>query len=183
MRHRVAHRKLGRTTSHRTALLRNLAVAFFDNERIRTTLPKAKELRPYAEKLITLARREDGRLHARRLAAREIQNPIILKKLFDTLGPRFQARNGGYSRIYRLGPRRGDGTEMAMLELVGSEYKPEKKDEKGKAATSKDKDVKDEKAEKATASKKEAAPKKKADKAGAAEKPKGAKKTREAAAD
>jgi large subunit ribosomal protein L17 len=140
MRHRVAHRKLGRVTPHRTALLRNLAVALFERERIRTTLMKAKELRPFAEKLITLARREDDRLHARRLAARDVQNAAILKKLFDDLGARFAARKGGYTRILRLGPRQGDGAEMAIVELIGSEYKPEKKDakkgessEKGKA--------------------------------------------------
>ena len=94
MRHRVAHRKLGRTTPHRTALLRNLATALFERERIRTTLPKAKELRPFAEKLITLAKREDGRLHARRQAARHIQDPAIVKKLFDTIGARFATPSG-----------------------------------------------------------------------------------------
>jgi large subunit ribosomal protein L17 len=130
MRHRVAHRKLGRTTPHRRALLRNLATALFEKERIRTTLPKAKELRPFAEKLITLAKREDDRLHARRLAARDLQDPAVVKKLFDTLGPRFATRPGGYTRILHLGPRKGDGAEMAYLELVGYEYKPAK-DEKG----------------------------------------------------
>jgi large subunit ribosomal protein L17 len=114
------------------ALLRNLATALFERERIRTTLMKAKELRPYAEKLITLARREDDRLHARRLAARELQDRTVMKKLFDDLGARFAARPGGYTRILRLGPRRGDGAEMAIVELIGSEYKPEKKGEKGK---------------------------------------------------
>jgi len=109
MRHRVGHRKLGRITPHRMALLRNLATALFERERIRTTLMKAKELRPYAERLITLARREDDRLHARRLAGRELQDRTVMKKLFDDLGARFAARPGG------------------------SEYKPEKKgDEKGK---------------------------------------------------
>jgi len=132
MRHRVAHRKLGRETPHRIALLRNLAVALFERERIRTTLMKAKELRPFAEKLITLARREDDRLHARRLAARDIKDPVILKKLFEDLGARFAARKGGYTRILRLGPRQGDNAEMAIVELLGSEYKPEKKDEKKK---------------------------------------------------
>jgi large subunit ribosomal protein L17 len=133
MRHRVGHRKLGRTTPHRMALLRNLATALFERERIRTTLMKAKELRPYAERLITLARREDDRLHARRLAGRELQDRTVMKKLFDDLGARFAARPGGYTRILRLGPRRGDGAEMAIVELIGSEYKPEKKgDEKGK---------------------------------------------------
>ena len=130
MRHRVAHRKLGRTTPHRIALLRNLATSLFDKERIRTTLPKAKELRPFAEKLITLAKRETSRLHARRLAARDIQEPAVVKKLFDTIGARFATRPGGYTRILRLGPRKGDGAEMAYIELVGYEYKPAK-DEKG----------------------------------------------------
>jgi large subunit ribosomal protein L17 len=133
MRHRVGHRKLGRVTPHRMALLRNLATALFERERIRTTLMKAKELRPYAEKLITLARRDDNRLHARRLAARALQDRTVMKKLFDDLGARFAGRPGGYTRILRLGPRRGDGAEMAIVELIGSEYKPEKKtDEKGK---------------------------------------------------
>jgi large subunit ribosomal protein L17 len=133
MRHRVGHRKLGRVTPHRMALLRNLATALFERERIRTTLMKAKELRPYAEKLITLARRDDDRLHARRLAARELQDRTVMKKLFDDLGARFAARPGGYTRILRLGPRQGDGAEMAIVELLGSEYKPEKKgEEKGK---------------------------------------------------
>jgi len=130
MRHNVAHRKLGRVTSHRIALLRNLATALFERERIRTTLPKAKELRPFAEKLITLAKRDDDRLHARRLAARHIQDPAVVKKLFDTLGARFAGRPGGYTRILRLGPRHGDGAEMAYLELVGYEYKPESKADK-----------------------------------------------------
>ena len=130
MRHRVAHRKLGRTTPHRIALLRNLATALFERERIRTTLMKAKELRPYAEKLITLAKRDDDRLSARRQVARDIKDPVIVRKLFDSLGARFSTRPGGYTRILRLGPRRGDGAEMAILELLGSEYKPAKKGEK-----------------------------------------------------
>jgi large subunit ribosomal protein L17 len=139
MRHRVAHRKLGRTTPHRIALLRNLTTALFEQERIRTTLPKAKEVRPFAERLITLARREDDRLHARRLAARDINDRTVVRKLFDTIGPRFATRPGGYTRILRLGPRQGDGAEMALLELVGYEFKPDGKgkDEKGKKATEK----------------------------------------------
>jgi len=132
MRHRVAHRKLGRITPHRNALLRNLATALFERERIRTTLPKAKELRPFAERLITLAKREVDRLHARRLVLRDIQDTTIVKKLFDSLGARYATRPGGYTRILRLGPRRGDGAEMAIVELLGSEYKPKSKDEKGK---------------------------------------------------
>jgi large subunit ribosomal protein L17 len=132
MRHRVAHRKLGRVTPHRLAMLRNLASALFERERIRTTLMKAKELRPYAERLITLAKRNDDRLHARRQALRDIHDPSVVKKLFDTLGARFASRPGGYTRILRLGPRRGDGAEMAIVELIGSEYQPAKKEEKGK---------------------------------------------------
>jgi large subunit ribosomal protein L17 len=132
MRHRVGHRKLGRTTPHRTALLRNLATALFERERIRTTLIKAKELRPYAERLITLAKRDGDGLHARRLVRRDIRDGEVMRKLFDTLGTRFATRPGGYTRILRLGPRRGDGAEMAIVELLGSEYKPEKKGEKGK---------------------------------------------------
>ena len=134
MRHRVAHRKLGRITPHRIALLRNLATALFERERIRTTLMKAKELRPYAEKLITQAKREDDRAHARRLVAREIRDVVVVTKLFDDLGARYATRPGGYTRILRLGPRRGDGAEMAIVELLGSEYKPEKPEEKGKKA-------------------------------------------------
>jgi large subunit ribosomal protein L17 len=130
MRHRVAHRKLGRITPHRIALLRNLATALFERERIRTTLIKAKELRPYAEKLITLAKRDDDRLSARRQVARDIKDPVVVRKLFDSLGARFSTRPGGYTRILRLGPRKGDGAEMAILELLGSEYKPAKKGEK-----------------------------------------------------
>lgn len=137
MRHRVAHRKLGRTTPHRIALLRNLATALFDKERVRTTLPKAKELRPFAERLITLAKRETNRLHARRHAARHIQEPRVVQKLFDTIGARFATRPGGYTRILRLGPRKGDGAEMAYLELVGYEYKPAGTDAK-KAADKKE---------------------------------------------
>jgi large subunit ribosomal protein L17 len=131
MRHRVAHRKLGRITPHRMALLRNLTTALFERERIRTTLSKAKEVRPFAEKLITLARGDDNRLHARRLAARDIHDPRVVKKLFDTIGARFATRPGGYTRILRLGPRKGDGTEMAFLELVGYEFTPAGKEEKG----------------------------------------------------
>jgi large subunit ribosomal protein L17 len=133
MRHKVAHRKLGRVTAHRIALLRNMASALFERERIRTTLVKAKELRPYAERLITLAKRDEDRLHARRLVARDIHDPLVVRKLFDTLGARFAGRPGGYTRILKLGPRRGDGAEMAILELLGSEFKTEKKGEGRKA--------------------------------------------------
>jgi large subunit ribosomal protein L17 len=142
MRHRLAHRKLGRTTPHRIALLRNLASALFARERIRTTLMKAKELRPFAERLITLAKREDGQLHARRHALRDIQDQQVVKKLFDTLGARFADRPGGYTRILRLGPRRGDGAEMAIVELLGSEFKLEPKaDKAAKSQAGKKKDA------------------------------------------
>ncbi len=119
MRHGVRLRKLGRTSSHRRALLRSLTTSLFRHERITTTLPKAKELRPFAERLITCARRDD--LHARRRVLRQVADKEVVKKLFDTLGPRFAARPGGYSRILQLGPRQGDGAEMAIVELVGSE--------------------------------------------------------------
>jgi large subunit ribosomal protein L17 len=154
MRHRVAHRKLGRITPHRIALLRNLATALFEKERIRTTLPKAKELRPFAERLITLARREDNRLHARRLAARHIQDPAVVKKLFDTIGSRFATRPGGYTRILRLGPRQGDGAEMAYLELVGYEYKPAGKEAKAAKKAADKKQTEAEAEEKRPAAKK-----------------------------
>jgi large subunit ribosomal protein L17 len=162
MRHRVAHRKLGRITPHRIALLRNLATALFERERIRTTLIKAKELRPYAEKLITLAKRDENRLSARRQVARDIKDPLVLRKLFDKLGSRFSQRPGGYTRILKLGPRKGDGAEMAILELLGSEYKPASKTDKADKAAkkpAKEAEAKDAEAPKAkkTRAKKEAA--------------------------
>ncbi len=121
MRHRRAGKKLGWTSSHRLAVLRSMSTSLFDKERIQTTVPRAKALRPFAEKIITLARRED--LHARRLVARHIQDPVIVKKLFDSLSSRYSDRPGGYMRIFKLGRRKGDGAEMAMVELVGSEPK------------------------------------------------------------
>jgi large subunit ribosomal protein L17 len=124
MRHKVSGRKLGRTAAHRRALLRNLAVSLIREERVRTTLPKAKELRPFAERLVTLARREGDRVHARRLAARDVHDPAMVKKLFDVLGARFATRSGGYTRILKLGHRPGDNAEMAVIEFLGSEWKP-----------------------------------------------------------
>lgn len=136
MRHRRAGWKLGRNTSHRRALLRNLVTSLMEHERITTTVTKAKALRPWAEKMIGLGKAET--LHARRQAAAFLQTPASVKKVFDTLSPRFSSRNGGYLRITRLGPRLGDGADMAMVELVGSELKekaPEKeKKKRGKAA-------------------------------------------------
>ena len=119
MRHRKKGRHLGRTASHRRATLRNMATSLFQHERIETTTAKAKELRPFAERLITLARRGD--LHARRLAGRKIADREVLGKLFDDLGPRFATRPGGYTRILKLGLRRGDNAEMALLQLVDRE--------------------------------------------------------------
>ena len=119
MRHGVRLKKLGRTSSHRLALLRSLSTSLFKHERIRTTVPKARELRPFAERLITLARKDD--LHARRQVIRQISDKDVVKKLFATLGPRFATRPGGYTRTMKLGPRQGDGAEMAFIELVGSE--------------------------------------------------------------
>src|SRR6058998_3946712 len=132
MRHNVGYRKLGRTSGHRRALLRNLATDLFRHERLKTTLPKARELRPFAEKLITLARRDN--LHARRQVLRQISDKTVVKKLFDTLGPRFAARPGGYTRALKLEPRPGDGADMAIVELVGSEptFKKQKDDKKAR---------------------------------------------------
>lgn len=130
MRHRIKGRKLGRTTAHRTALLRNLVTSFLEKERVRTTLAKAKEARPLAEKMITLAK--SGTLQSRRLALSFVRKESAVKKLFDDLGPRFSERPGGYSRIVRLGPRPGDGADMAMLELVGSEFVKKVKKKKDK---------------------------------------------------
>ena len=168
MRHKVGFRKLGRITPHRIALLRNLATALFERERIRTTLMKAKELRPYAEKLITQAKRDDDRLHARRLVAREIHDVTVVKKLFDDLGARYATRPGGYTRILRLGPRRGDGAEMAIVELLGSEYKPEKPEGKAAKPAAKAKEPKAAKAKAEGGEKKKAPAKSKGKKKGAA---------------
>ena len=137
MRHNVAHRKLGRVTEHRLALLRNQAIALLRHERIETTIPKAKELRPFVERLITIAKRgvaagdADGRaLNARRLVLTELPDTEVVGKLFSTLAPRFAARPGGYTRILRVGFRRGDAAEVAQIELVGSEYAPSTSSEK-----------------------------------------------------
>ena len=132
MRHRVAHRKLGRVTEHRIALLRNQATALLRYEHLTTTVPKAKELRPFVERLITIAKRglagdepANGRvLNARRLVMEDLQDREVVTKLFDTIAPRFAARPGGYTRLLRIGYRRGDSAEIAQVELVGSEFDP-----------------------------------------------------------
>jgi large subunit ribosomal protein L17 len=136
MRHHVAHRKLGRVTEHRLALLRNQAMALLRHEHIETTMPKAKELRPFVERLITIAKRgvaageANGKtLHARRLVLAELPDKAVVGKLFETIAPRFAERPGGYTRILRVGFRRGDAAEVAHVELVGSEYNPKAEQE------------------------------------------------------
>lgn len=134
MRHRVAGRKLGRKTAHRVSMFRNMVTSLLDKERVKTTLPRAKELRPIAEKMITLGKRET--LHARRQALAFIKDPAVVGKLFGTLAPRFAQRKGGYTRIIRLGFRDGDGAQLAIIELIGSDYKPagDKTEKKSKKA-------------------------------------------------
>src|ERR1700693_6282514 len=146
MRHRVAHRKLGRVTEHRIAMLRNQATALLRYEHLTTTVPKAKELRPFVERIITVAKRslangKAGRgaaaagsnevrvLNARRLVMQDLQDRAIVTKLFDAIAPRFASRPGGYTRLLRLGFRKGDSAEMAQVELVGSEFDPKAKTE------------------------------------------------------
>ncbi len=143
MRHLVKGKRLRRNTAHRRALLRNLVTSFLEKERIRTTLAKAKATRPLAEKMITLAKKNT--LHARRQALRFIFKKTVVKKLFDEIGPRFSERPGGYTRIVKVGPRAGDGADMAILELIGTEYK-----KKGKKKSAKEK-LKEAKAKKAKA--------------------------------
>ena len=116
MRHRKKGRELSRTSTHRKALLRNLVTSLFRHERVETTTAKAKELRPYAERLITLARRGD--VHSRRLAGRKIQDREVLGKLFEDIAPRYEERPGGYTRILKVGHRKGDAAEMSLIELV-----------------------------------------------------------------
>lgn len=134
MRHRVAHRKLGRVTEHRISMLRNQATALLRHEHLVTTVPKAKELRPFVERLITIAKRglaagdaNQKALNARRLVMQDLQDRAVVTKLFDTLAPRFEARAGGYTRLLRLGYRKGDSAEIAQVELVGSEFDPRAK--------------------------------------------------------
>ena len=143
MRHRVAHRKLGRVTEHRISMLRNQASALLQHEHLTTTVAKAKELRPFVERIITVAKRgvaageANGRLlTARRLVMRDLQDREVVTKLFDTIAPRFEARPGGYTRLLRLGFRKGDSAEIAQVELVGSEFDPRAKAEEGKAEES-----------------------------------------------
>lgn len=170
MRHGMVNRKLGRTSSHRLALFRNQLASLIEHERIVTTLPKAKELRPLAEKLVTLARNDS--VHNRRQAARQVADDALIAKLFDTLGPRFATRPGGYTRIIKLGSRRGDAAERAILEFV--ERSEEAKESKGETPAASAK----------AAPKKKAAPKaEKVEEPAADEKPKRAKKAAPKAAE
>ncbi len=138
MRHQVAGKKLGRKTAHRISMFRNLVTSLLDKERIRTTLPRAKAVRPIAERMITLGKAES--LHARRRALAFVKDPEVVSKLFSTIAPRYAQRNGGYTRIIRLGFRDGDGAQEAIIELLGSEFKPAKKEEgKGKKAKKEEK--------------------------------------------
>ncbi len=134
MKHRVVGRRLDRTTEHRTAMFRNMVTSLFRHERITTTTPKAKEIKRFADKFITLAKA--GTPHARRQANRDVRDVEVLNKLFDTLGPRFKSRAGGYTRIVRVGRRAGDAADMSVIELVertpaAAEGEGEKKAEKG----------------------------------------------------
>lgn len=136
MRHLVGKKKLGRTSEHRRALFRNLVTDLLDHGRVITTLPKAKQIRPLAEKMITLGKRQT--LHARRQAYAYIRRASVVQSLFSTLAPRFKDRPGGYTRIVRLGHRSGDGAAMALIEVLGTEFKPRKKkteEEKSKSAS------------------------------------------------
>jgi large subunit ribosomal protein L17 len=143
MRHRIAGRKLGRTTSHRVAMLRNLVTSLFEHEKVKTTDAKAKELRPLAERLIGLGKRGD--LHARRQALAVVRKAEIVKKLFETISPRFQERAGGYLRIAKVGFRPGDGAPVSIVELIGEKKMEGKKARRSRA------DRKREKAKKAEA--------------------------------
>ena len=137
MRHQVKGRKLGRSPAHRKALFRNQLSSLVKAERIRTTLQKAKELRPLAEKVVTQGKRDT--LHARRQVNRLISDRELVKKLFDEIAPRYHERPGGYTRIIKLGPRKGDGAEMAYLEFVDRGETETATDKKSKKATKKTK--------------------------------------------
>ena len=126
MRHGAAHRKLGRTTSHRTAMFANMAASLIKHEQITTTLPKAKELRPFVEKLVTLGKKGD--LHARRQAISHVRDVTQVGKLFETIGPRYAERSGGYIRIMKAGYRHGDNAPMAVIEFVDRDVEAKGKD-------------------------------------------------------
>src|SRR6266516_952300 len=179
MRHGMVNRKLGRTSAHRNALFRNQLSSLIDRERIITTLPKAKELRPQVERLVTIGKTDN--VHNRRQVFRVVGDETLVAKVFDTLGPRFAERPGGYTRIIKIGPRRGDAAETAIIEFVGYELKIEEKSEAAPAKSKKaapKKEVKPEveetegAEEEAPKKKKPAAKKKAAPKKESEEKPK-----------
>ena len=128
MRHRNQGRKLGRKSAHRTAMFANMAAALIKHEQIKTTLPKAKELRPVVEKLVTLSRRGTANLHARRLALAQVRDEAQVTKLFDVIGPRYAERPGGYTRVLKAGFRHGDNAEMAFIEFVDRDEEARGKD-------------------------------------------------------
>ncbi len=179
MRHQVDHRKLGRHTSHRKALFRNMATSLILAERVKTTLPKAKELRRVADRLVTFAK--GGTLHDRRQAARIVLNNEALKKLFSELAERFKDRNGGYTRIYHMGFRAGDTADMAAIEYLG--YKLPVKEKESEDLEEAEEQSKEKAKAKKAAAKKTKAPKKEASdkeaKAPKAKKPKAAAKKEE----
>ncbi|MBI2212209.1 MAG: 50S ribosomal protein L17 [Acidobacteria bacterium] len=176
----MTNRKLGRTSGHRKALFRNQLASLIESERIITTLIKAKELRPIAEKAVTLGKQ--GSLHARRTAGRQIASDQLLKKLFEDIAPRFAERQGGYTRIIKLGPRRGDGAEMAILEFVDFKLEAKqapvtsKAEKKPKASAPAAEEKSEAGGEEKKPAKKKAAPKKKDEPAPKAEKKSAAKK-------
>jgi len=128
MRHRNSGRKLGKKTQHRTAMFANMAAALIKHEQIKTTLPKAKELRPVVEKLVTLSRRGAADLHARRQAISTVRDLAQVKKLFDVIGPRYAGRPGGYTRVLKAGFRHGDNAAMALIEFVDRDPEAKGKD-------------------------------------------------------
>ena len=159
MRHNTLKNRFGRTTSHREAMIRNMVTNLFKWEKMETTIPKAREVRRHAEKIITLGKRVTltrlnkasgaekdkltaARLHAMRLAGRTVQDKDVLRKVFDELGARYESRNGGYTRLLKLGARLGDGTEVGILELVD---RPEKVEQPKKAKSTKGDEKKDKK--------------------------------------
>jgi len=136
MRHRKAHRKLNRTAEHRRSLWANMTAALIKHEQIITTLPKAKDLRPIIEKLVTLGKRGD--LHARRQAIAQVRDVAMVRKLFDVLGPRYKDRNGGYTRVIKFGHRRGDAAMLSVIEFTGQEEQTKAKKPRKRSAAKKE---------------------------------------------
>ena len=143
MRHRLAHRKLGRSSPHRKSVLRNMSASLIRHERIRTTLAKAKELRPFAERLVTLGKKDS--LHARRRALQILPDKKAVAKLFNEVSPRFAERPGGYTRILKLEPRQGDGAPMAFIEFVDYSFDGKTSSRKAESKAKKSEEAEDEK--------------------------------------